>query len=150
MKIPGEMLKLAEHILDSKTDEFDPSEFVDAYEDTVVELLKKKQAGKAVGKKAARPPVSTAGNVIELLKRSLEMSKKNGRKTKAPALVPSMPKARWRPSRARSVATRRAKRRGSSRSKKRSWRSRCSAKASMHAPRQNAGAPRTRPTGGTG
>jgi DNA end-binding protein Ku len=75
VKIPGEMLKLTEHIVDSKSAEFDPTKFVDHYEDAVVEMLKKKQAGKAVPKVAARAPTRTGGNVIDLLKRSLEMEK---------------------------------------------------------------------------
>ncbi len=89
VKIPGEMLKLTEHIVDSKAGEFDPSKFVDEYEDAVVEMLKKKQAGKAVSKVAARAPARTTGNVIDLLKRSLEMEKKGGRKS--PPLQPAMP-----------------------------------------------------------
>jgi len=40
------MLKLAEHIVESKAAEFDPSELVDHYEFAVVEMLKQKQAGK--------------------------------------------------------------------------------------------------------
>src|SRR4051812_10740850 len=45
VKVPGEMLKLAEHILDTKTGDFDPSEFEDRYETALVELMRKKQAG---------------------------------------------------------------------------------------------------------
>ena len=37
IKVPGEMLKLAEHILETKTDDFDPATFVDHYEEAVVE-----------------------------------------------------------------------------------------------------------------
>ena len=89
MKIPGEMLKLAEHIIESKTEDFHPENFVDHYETAVVELLKKKQSGKALGKaapKAAKP----VGNVIDLLKKSLELSKKQG-KVKSPSIVPDQP-----------------------------------------------------------
>ena len=39
------MLKLAEHILDSKAADFDPNTFVDRYETALVELLNPKQAG---------------------------------------------------------------------------------------------------------
>ena len=39
------MLKLAEHIVESKAAKFDPSELVDHYESAVVEMLKQKQAG---------------------------------------------------------------------------------------------------------
>ena len=87
MKIPGEMLKLAEHIIESKTEDFHPENFVDHYETAV--LLKKKQSGKALGKaapKAAKP----VGNVIDLLKKSLELSKKQG-KVKSPSIVPDQP-----------------------------------------------------------
>lgn len=73
MKIPGEMLKLAEHIIESKISDFEPTAFVDHYEQALVEMLKKKQAGFAVPKEAPSAPAYTkSGNVIELLKRSLE------------------------------------------------------------------------------
>jgi DNA end-binding protein Ku len=94
IKVSKEMLQLAEHIVETKTADFDPSEFVDHYETAVVDLLKKKQSGKALPKTAARAPAQQVGNVIDLLKRSLELSQKSGKKTKAPALVPSMPKAK--------------------------------------------------------
>jgi hypothetical protein len=45
VKVEPDMLKLAEHILQSKAADFDPSQFVDRYEEAVVEMLKKKQAG---------------------------------------------------------------------------------------------------------
>lgn len=45
VKVAPDMLKLAEHILQSKKADFDPSQLVDHYEDAVVDMLKKKQAG---------------------------------------------------------------------------------------------------------
>src|SRR5471032_406953 len=45
IKVASEMLKLAEHILKTKEADFDPSQFRDRYEEAVVEMLKKKQAG---------------------------------------------------------------------------------------------------------
>ncbi len=53
VKIPGEMLKLAEHIVETKSGEFDPAEFVDRYEEAVVDLLKTKQAGRTVSRTRA-------------------------------------------------------------------------------------------------
>ena len=50
VKIEPDMLKLAEHILKSKATDFDPSQFVDRYEEAVVEMLKKKQAGLPVSR----------------------------------------------------------------------------------------------------
>jgi DNA end-binding protein Ku len=93
VKIPGEMLKLAEHIVDTKSDDFDPTEFEDHYETAVVELLRQKQSGKTVSKTAARGPAKQVGNVIDLLKKSLELSKKQG-KSKSPSIVPDMPKVK--------------------------------------------------------
>ena len=61
------------------TQRLDFSEFVDHYETAVVDLLKQKQAGKAVSKTAAKAPSKQTGNVIDLLKKSLELSKKEGR-----------------------------------------------------------------------
>lgn len=95
VKISGEMLKLAEHIVQTKSADFDPSEFVDHYETAIVELLKQKQAGKAIPKAAKRAPSQApVSNVIDLLKRSIEMEGKGGKKTKAPSLVPAMPKSK--------------------------------------------------------
>ena len=78
------MLKLAEHIVETKTGDFDPSEFVDHYETAVVDLLKQKQADKVIPKQS-RTAAPQAGNVIDLLKRSLEME---GKKVKAPQACP--------------------------------------------------------------
>jgi hypothetical protein len=45
VKIAPEMLTLAEHILKSKEATFDPSKFVDRYEQAVIQLLEKKREG---------------------------------------------------------------------------------------------------------
>ena len=64
-QISGEMLKLAEHILDTKAADFDPSTFEDHYETALVEPLKKLQA-------VFQPPKGKEGvaaprNVINLM-----------------------------------------------------------------------------------
>jgi DNA end-binding protein Ku len=94
VKVSSEMLKLAEHIVETKTDDFDPSDFVDHYETAVVDLLKQKQAGKVMPKTAARAPARAEGNIIDLLKRSMELEGKKGKKAKAPSLVPSLPRGK--------------------------------------------------------
>ena len=93
MKIPSDMLKLAEHIVETKSEDFDPTTFVDTYEEAVVEMLRNNQAGKAISKTATKAPGKPVGNVIDLLKRSLEMEKRSG-KTKSPPLQPALPKAK--------------------------------------------------------
>jgi Ku protein len=45
LKLPKEMLDLATHIVETKSGHFDPSKFEDRYENALIELLKKKQAG---------------------------------------------------------------------------------------------------------
>jgi hypothetical protein len=59
-----EMLKLAEQILQSKAADFDPSQFVDRYEEAVIELLKKEQAGVPVSREKAP---SRPQNTIDLM-----------------------------------------------------------------------------------
>ncbi len=72
VKIPGEMLKLAEHILESKAADFDPSAFVDHYEVALLELLKTKQAG--IQPKKSEAPVTERRviNLMDALRRSIE------------------------------------------------------------------------------
>jgi DNA end-binding protein Ku len=73
VQIPDEMLKLAEHILDSKAADFDPATFEDQYEAAVIELLKRKQAG--VPTKQQEEPAPRMQNVVNLmdaLRRSIE------------------------------------------------------------------------------
>jgi DNA end-binding protein Ku len=76
------MLKLAEHILESKEADFDPSEFVDHYEEAVVEMLKQKQAGVVVPKGAAAAPAANVVNLMDALRRSIAAEKKPAAKAK--------------------------------------------------------------------
>jgi DNA end-binding protein Ku len=63
LKIKGEMLKLAEHIIGTKSGKFDPSKFDDRYEAAVAELVKAKLEGKPIPK----PKPRETGNVIDLM-----------------------------------------------------------------------------------
>jgi len=65
IKVPGEMLQLAEHILETKSGDFDPSQFKDHYEEALVEFLRKKQAHIPVKKGKEEP--AAARNVISLM-----------------------------------------------------------------------------------
>jgi DNA end-binding protein Ku len=71
MKIAKDMLALAEHILETKAGEFEPQNFHDRYEDAVVEMLRRKQAGMPA---EVAKPAAPQGNVVSLmdaLKKSL-------------------------------------------------------------------------------
>jgi DNA end-binding protein Ku len=78
IKVPGEMLKLAEHILETKSGDFDPSQFKDHYEEALVELLRKKQAHIPV--KKGREELVAPPNVINLMD-ALRASVQAGRAT---------------------------------------------------------------------
>ncbi|MGH9808459.1 MAG: Ku protein [Terriglobia bacterium] len=86
VKVEPDMLKLAEQILQSKASDFDPSQFVDHYEEAVVEMLKEKQAGVAVSRQHAAPRPQNVVNLADALRRSIAQEKaasappKKGRK----------------------------------------------------------------------
>jgi DNA end-binding protein Ku len=84
VKVAPDMLKLAEHILDSKAADFDPSEFVDHYEEAVVDLLKRKQAGMPVPKEKPAAPSSNVISLMDALKRIIA-----DEKAAAPAKKPA-------------------------------------------------------------
>ena len=100
LKIAPDMLKLAQHIIDTKAAHFEPSAFVDRYEIELVELLKKKQAGLPPKKTEPRMPRPTGSNIFDLLRRSVELEDKPKR-TKAPPLQPALVKKKAARPRAR-------------------------------------------------
>jgi DNA end-binding protein Ku len=71
VKVEPDMLKLAEHILQTKAADFDPSQFVDRYEDAIVEMLGMKQAGIEVSRDRAVPRPQNLVNLTEALRRSV-------------------------------------------------------------------------------
>jgi DNA end-binding protein Ku len=85
VKVPNEMLKLAEHILDTKSGDFDPTEFVDHYETALMELLRKKQAGfKPPKSKERTAPQPNVINLMDALRRSVEANRKGAPPQKKP------------------------------------------------------------------
>ena len=48
LKLSKDMLDLASHIVNSKSGHFDPSHFEDRYENALIDLLKKKEAGEKI------------------------------------------------------------------------------------------------------
>jgi DNA end-binding protein Ku len=86
VKIEPDMLKLAKHILQNKATDFDPSQFLDHYEEAVIKMLKQKEAGVVVSRKHAAPRPQNVVNLAEALRRSISQEKaasappKKGRK----------------------------------------------------------------------
>ncbi len=60
LKLPKDMLDLASHIVSNKSGDFDPSHFEDHYENALVDLLKKKQAGEKITPVRGAPPPHVA------------------------------------------------------------------------------------------
>src|SRR5262245_51320259 len=79
LKLPKEMLDLAAHIVQTKSGHFDPSQFEDRYENALIDLLKKKQAGEKIETPRETPPPRVV-NLMEALRASIDAEQK-----KAPA-----------------------------------------------------------------
>ncbi len=75
VKVEPDMLKLAQHILQNKATDFDPSQFVDHYEEAVVAMLKKKQAGMPVSREHAGPRPQNVVNLMDALRGSIAPGK---------------------------------------------------------------------------
>jgi DNA end-binding protein Ku len=75
IKVAGEMVELAEHILDTKAGYFDASEFEDRYETAVVEMLKRKQAGLPPEQQPEAAPPTNVVNLMDALRRSIGAEK---------------------------------------------------------------------------
>ncbi len=71
VKLPEEMMGIAEVIIERKAGHFEPEKFTDRYEEAVVSLLKAKQAGQAFAVAEAPAPAKVV-NIMDALKRSLE------------------------------------------------------------------------------
>ena len=79
MKTPKEMLDLATHIVQTKSGHFDPTQFDDRYENALIDLLKKKEAGEKI-EPAKAGPAPQVVNLMDALRASIDAGKK-----KAPA-----------------------------------------------------------------
>jgi DNA end-binding protein Ku len=74
MKIEGEMLDLAKHIINSKKGSFDARTFDDRYDAALAELIKAKMEGKALPKKKVPPPTKTS-DLLQALRQSAGVSR---------------------------------------------------------------------------
>lgn len=88
LRIEGEMLELARHIIDTKRGSFDPSRFDDRYDAALAELVR----AKAEGREIEKPKKKAEGKVIDLmqaLRDSAAAAKKGASaKSKKPTSTP--------------------------------------------------------------
>jgi DNA end-binding protein Ku len=87
VKIPKDMLALAEHILESKAAKFDSSKFHDRYEAAIVAMLNEKRAGLPVSKQRELPRVVAGTDLMAALRQSVERAKEMAPK-QATAVAP--------------------------------------------------------------
>jgi non-homologous end joining protein Ku len=71
MMLPDEMLKITEHILETKTEDFDPAYLEDRYRTVLVEKLREKHAQITPRGAPSRPSAQNVINLMDALKRSL-------------------------------------------------------------------------------
>ena len=67
LNLPKEMLDLATHIVQTKSGHFDPAQFEDRYENALIDLLKKKEAGETI-EPAKEGPAPQVVNLMEALR----------------------------------------------------------------------------------
>jgi DNA end-binding protein Ku len=79
LKIGGEMLELAEHIIGKRKGKFEPDKFEDRYEAALTELIRAKQRGETI----KRPPTPKRGQVIDLMAALRESAGMKAAKAKA-------------------------------------------------------------------
>jgi non-homologous end joining protein Ku len=73
------MIKLAEHILDTKAAHFDPKKFSDRYETALRKLVKRKASGKKIEEPESEDKPSNVVNLMEALRRSVGGGKRSSR-----------------------------------------------------------------------
>ena len=71
VKLPAEMLEIAQEIISRKSGHFQPDKFTDRYEEAVVGMLRAKQAGQAFTVAEPSQPANVV-NIMDALKRSLQ------------------------------------------------------------------------------
>jgi DNA end-binding protein Ku len=84
LKIQGEMLDLAKHIISTKKGEFDPASFEDRYEAALADLVKAKIEGKSIPKRK-EVKVSKPNDLLAALRESAGMLKAAADKPKRTA-----------------------------------------------------------------
>jgi DNA end-binding protein Ku len=83
VRVPKDMLKLAEHILDTKAAHFDPKKFNDRYEVALRKLVLKKAAGKKIEVEPAPEKPSNVINLMDALRQSVKQGNPRKRHRKA-------------------------------------------------------------------
>jgi DNA end-binding protein Ku len=94
MRLPPDMVSLAETIIDKMTGTFEPGTFEDRFENALIELIRTKQAGLPVPTEKPSVPPPNIVNLMEALRRSIDARDPEGRlpAKSPPAKAPPRPK----------------------------------------------------------
>ncbi len=95
LKLPKDMMDLASHIVSNKSGHFDPSHFEDRYENALIDLLKKKEAGEKITPVRGAPPPRVV-NLMDALRASIDAEKKKAPAPSTQARRPAKKKASQR------------------------------------------------------
>jgi len=76
MKLPAEMMKLAQHIIKTKSGDFDPSMLEDHYRTALVRILRKKRGTRPARPAAVKPSAENVVNLMDALRRSIAAEKR--------------------------------------------------------------------------
>jgi len=82
MKVPGEMLDLATHIIDRKAGDFDPKLFEDRYQNGLLDLIKAKQAHRVISDAPSAPRPTNVVTLMDALRKSIAAEGKDEPKGK--------------------------------------------------------------------
>jgi DNA end-binding protein Ku len=96
VKLPDEMMGIAEVIIERKSGHFEPTKFGDRYEEAVVSMLKAKQGGQVFAV-AESPEPSKVVNIMDALKRSLEAEGAGAADVRRPRAASKKPAAAEKP-----------------------------------------------------
>jgi DNA end-binding protein Ku len=88
VRLPGEMLDIAQEIIARKSGPFAPDSFTDRYEEAVVAMLRAKQSGEAFALPEAAEPANVV-DIMDALRRSLEAGEAGLRRPPAPSKRPA-------------------------------------------------------------
>ncbi len=95
VKLPGEMLDIAQEIINRMSGHFEPETFTDRYEEAVVAMLRAKQQGETFTMAEPSQPANVV-NIMDALKKSLEAAGGEGavRRPRAPSKTAEAPAAK--------------------------------------------------------
>jgi non-homologous end joining protein Ku len=85
LRLPQEMLRVAQHIIESKTANFDPTFLEDRYRTVLISKLRQKQSELPKKPAPSKPPAENVISLMDVLKRSLAAERPTTRSPKRKA-----------------------------------------------------------------